>query len=108
MLSENAISLATTTKERWYEPEVYRIAGEIALVVPDKDTKKAERQFSVFTISRPAATSQMLGAPRRHEPSTPLARSEEGERRARLLAPVYGWFTEGLDTRDLKEAKGLL
>ncbi len=25
-----------------------------------------------------------------------------------LLAPVYGWFTEGFDTRDLKEAKGLL
>jgi predicted ATPase len=30
--------------------------------------------------------------------------SEAGE----LLAPVYGWFTEGFDTRDLKEAKGLL
>ena len=29
-------------------------------------------------------------------------------KRAELLAPVYGWFTEGFDTRDLKEAKALL
>jgi hypothetical protein len=41
--------------------------------------------------------------PRLHEPCTPLA-----QRRARQLsAPVYGWFTEGFDTRDLKDAKRL-
>ena len=49
-----------------------------------------------------------MGAPRRHE----LARlwRDQGKRdEAReLLAPVYGWFTEGFDTRDLKEAKALL
>ena len=40
---------------------------------------------------------------------TPLARPGQGERSAReLLAPVYGWFTEGFETRDLKEAKALL
>jgi predicted ATPase len=37
-----------------------------------------------------------------------VARSGEARRGARLLAPVYGWFTEGFDTRDLKEAKALL
>ena len=40
---------------------------------------------------------------------TPLRQPHEASRRAReLLAPVYGWFTEGFDTRDLKEAKALL
>ena len=46
--------------------------------------------------------------------STSMARlwrrtAGKGRKQAReLLAPVYGWFTEGFDTRDLKEAKGLL
>jgi predicted ATPase len=36
-------------------------------------------------------------------------RREQGKGATRkLLAPVYGWFTEGFDTRDLKEAKALL
>jgi hypothetical protein len=50
-----------------------------------------------------------MGTPRRHEPRSPLAVAGQGERKAReLLAPVYGWFTEGFDTRDLNEAKALL
>ena len=49
-----------------------------------------------------------MGAARRDEPRPAVA--EQGKRReARdLLAPVYGWFTEGFDTRDLKDAKALL
>ena len=58
--------------------------------------------------SRPPTTSQILGTPRRHEPRTPLARPGQGEQARELLAPVYGWFTEGFDTVDLKEAKALL
>ena len=65
-----------------------------------------------------------MGTPRLHEPRTPrinsteanssssafgLWRSQGKVQQAReLLAPVYGWFTEGFDTRDLKEAKALL
>ncbi len=37
-----------------------------------------------------------------------LARPEEAQQARELLAPVYGWFTEGFDTLDLKEAKALL
>jgi predicted ATPase len=51
---------------------------------------------------------KILGTPRRHEPRTPLALSGQGQQARELLAPVYGWFTEGFDTRDLKEAKALL
>jgi predicted ATPase len=48
---------------------------------------------------------------RRIEPDRALAwaPSTSKDQQARdLLAPVYGWFTEGFDTRDLKEAKALL
>jgi hypothetical protein len=48
-----------------------------------------------------------LGSPRRNEPRAPLARPGQGAA-SELLAPVYGWFTEGFDRRDLKEAKALL
>ena len=48
-----------------------------------------------------------MGTARCHEPRTPLARGKVQQARE-LLAPVYGWFTEGFDTRDLKDAKALL
>jgi predicted ATPase len=49
-----------------------------------------------------------MGTSRRDEHGAALARSgQRGEARD-LLAPVYGWFTEGFETRDLKEAKALL
>ena len=46
-------------------------------------------------------------APRRHPPRSPLARPRQEETRG-LLAPIYGWFTEGFDTAGLKEARALL
>jgi predicted ATPase len=45
---------------------------------------------------------------RSDEHGAALARSGQTEEARELLAPVYGWFTEGFDTRDLKEAKALL
>jgi predicted ATPase len=49
-----------------------------------------------------------MRTPRRKEPRTPLADQGKVSEARELLAPVYGWFTEGFDTRDLKEAKALL
>ena len=49
-----------------------------------------------------------MGTPRLHEPRAPLARPGKPQQAHELLAPVYGWFTEGFDTLDLKEAKALL
>ena len=97
-----------TTKETWYEADVHRIAGEIALMSPEPDTARAEDCFErALEVARAQqAKSWELRA------ATSMARlwREQGKRdEAReLLAPVYGWFTEGFDTRDLKEAKVLL
>ena len=97
-----------TTKERWFEAEVNRIAGEIALKSPKPDAAKAEAYFErALSVARQQqAKSWELRA------SMSLARlwRDQGKvQQAReLLAPVYGWFTEGFDTRDLKEAKALL
>jgi len=103
-----AVMLMEKTKERWYEAEVNRTAGEIALLSPKPHAAKAEAHFErALAIARQQqAKSWELRA------STSLARlwRDQGKpQQAReLLAPVYGWFTEGFDTRDLKEAKALL
>ena len=103
-----AVTAVETTKERWFEAEANRIAGEIALKSPERDTAKAEAYFErALSIARQQqAKSWELRA------AMSMARlwRDQGKRdEARdLLAPVYGWFTEGFDTRDLKEAKALL
>ena len=103
-----AMTAVETTKEKWHEAEVNSIAGEIALKSPERDVAKAEAYFErSLTVARAQqAKSWELRA------AMSLARlwRDQGKRdEAReLLAPVYGWFTEGFDTLDLKEAKALL
>jgi predicted ATPase len=103
-----AMSIIETAKERWFEAEVNRIAGAIALKSPEPDAPKAEAYFErALTVARQQqAKSWELRA------AMSMARlwRDQGKRdEARdLLAPVYGWFTEGFDTLDLKEAKQLL
>ena len=103
-----AVAMVETTKERWCEAEVNRIAGAIALKSPEPDAAKAEGYFErALAIARQQqAKSWELRA------AMSLARlwRDQGKRdEARdLLAPVYGWFTEGFETLDLKEAKELL
>ena len=64
--------------------------------------------FRTRRCSRAIAASQILGTARFNKPRTPLALQGKVQQARELLAPVCGWFTEGFDTRDLKEAKALL
>ena len=103
-----AMTAVETTKENWYEAEANRVAGEVALKLPEPDAAKAEAYFqrALKLARQQQAKSWELRA------AMSLARlwRDQGKvQQAReLLAPVYGWFTEGFDTRDLKEAKALL
>jgi predicted ATPase len=88
--------------------EVHRIAGEIALMSPEPDAAKAEAYLErALTVARrQQAKSWTLRAAMS---MARLWRDQGKVQQAReLLAQVYGWFTEGFDTRDLKEAKALL
>jgi predicted ATPase len=105
---DEATTVVETTKEKWFNVEVHRTAGEIALEPPEPDAAKAEVYFErALAVARAQqAKSWELRA------AMSMARlwRDQGKRDAAhdLLAPVYGWFTEGFDTRDLKEAKALL
>ena len=103
-----AMTAVGATKETWCEAEVYRIVGEIALIPPETDVAKAEAYFErALAIARAqqAKSWELRGA-------MSMARLWRGQGKRQeaqdLLAPVYGWFTEGFDTLDLKEAKTLL
>ena len=103
-----AINAVETSKERWCEAEVYRMAGEITLMAPQQDTAKAEPHFErALAIAR---AQQAKSWELRAAISMAQLWQHQSKRKEAcdLLAQVYNWFTEGLDTRDLKEAKDLL
>ena len=97
-----------TTGERWYEPELYRLKGELLLQQSSDNQVKAEASFHhALAIARnQQAKSFELRA------AISLARLWQSQGKCteayELLAPIYGWFTEGFDTADLQEAKALL
>ncbi len=103
---EQALASAADGGERWSEAEVCRIKGEI--LCRSGDLREAETCFlkAIEVAVAQAAKSFELRA------ATSLARlwhqhGKSAEARERL-APVYGWFTEGFETPDLKDAKALL
>ena len=103
-----AMAAVATAKERWCEAEVNRIAGKIALLSLEPDAARAEEYFErALAVAR---AQQAKSWELRAVISMARLWRDQGRRdEARdLLAPLFGWFTEGFDTRDLKEAKLLL
>ena len=106
-LSE-AMALVEKTGERYYEAELHRLKGELLLQQAAPEVSHAETCFqqSLDIARRQEAKSLELRA------ATSLSRlwQQQGKRAEAhaLLAPIYGWFTEGFDTPDLREAKELL
>jgi predicted ATPase len=103
-----AHTLVEQHEERWWEAEVCRLRGVLLLRQPGTPPAEAEACFqrALDVARRQEAKSLELRA------AMSLSRlwqqqGKQAEARA-LLAPVYGWFTEGFDTADLQEAKALL
>jgi predicted ATPase len=88
------------------EPEMYRVRGELRLKQGDSGAADADFRTAIALAQKMSARAWELRA------ATSLARllRDTGRRDEALtmLAEVYGWFTEGFDTADLKDAKALL
>jgi predicted ATPase len=103
-----AYALVEQHEERWWEAEVHRLQGVLLLQQPGTPQAEAEACFrqALDVARRQEAKSLELRA------AMSLARlwQQQGKRAEayELLAPIYGWFTEGFDTADLQEAKALL
>ena len=117
-----ALATADKTGERYYEAELYRLKGTLTLQSevrgpasgvpntqhPTPNTQEAEACFlkAIEIARRQQAKSLELRA------AVSLARlwQQQGKKKEarQILAEIYGWFTEGFDTKDLQEAKALL
>jgi predicted ATPase len=105
---DEALAVVERTGERYWEVELHRLKGTLLLA------RSAEHQAEVEACFR-----QALDIARRRQAKSLELRAamslsrlwqQQGKRVAarELLAPIYGWFTEGFDTADLQEAKALL
>jgi len=91
---------------RWDEAELHRLRGDLRLALPEPDQPEACFRRALAVASEQQAKLWELRA------ATSLARLWRGQRRRNeahdLLAPIYGWFTEGFDTADSQDARALL
>jgi predicted ATPase len=98
--------LAEATEARWFQAETFRLNGEVLLATGDAAAAEASYREAIAIAQQQSAKLWELRA------ATSLARlwRDQGKcTQARdLLAPVYGWFTEGFGTPVLQEAKALL
>jgi predicted ATPase len=105
---DEALTLVEKNEERWCEAELYRLKGELLLQLSSDNQAEAETCFAqaIAIAQNQSAKSWELRA------ATSLAKlwQSQGKREEarQILGDVYGWFTEGFDTADLKEAKALL
>jgi class 3 adenylate cyclase/tetratricopeptide (TPR) repeat protein len=107
-LLAEGLGLMEATGERMYEAELHRLKGELLLMQSAGNTVDAESCFrtAIEVARRQAAKSLELRA------TVSLARllrdTDRPDDARAMLADIYGWFTEGFDTADLKDAKALL
>jgi predicted ATPase len=105
-LLDEALQIVERTGERWYAAEVNRHKGKLLL---RQGHSEAAEKFYRKALSIAVEQEAKLWKLRAAASLARLRRDQDRHAEARdLLAPVYGWFTEGFDTPDLKEAKKLL
>jgi predicted ATPase len=106
ILLDDALQIAERTGERWFAAELNRLKGQLLLRRGDSEAAENLYRKALSIAEEQEAKLWELRA------SVSLAqlRHDQGRRTEAhdLLAPIYGWFSEGFDTPDLKEAKALL
>jgi len=121
VLMERALATVASTRERWWEADLYRLKGELTLQEADQKSKipKLRSQILEPRSEAEACFLKAIDIARQQQAKSlelratmSLARlwQQQGKRHEAhsLLSEIYHWFTEGFDTKDLQEAKALL
>jgi predicted ATPase len=109
-----ALAHVDKTGERFYETELYRLKGELTLQFqvssPRSHGAEAEAETCFRKAIKIARKQQAKSLELRAAMSLSQLWQQQGKQAEarQMLAEVYGWFTEGFDTKDLQEAKALL
>jgi predicted ATPase len=107
-LLDETLEIIDRTGHRSDEADAHRVLGELLWQQPVPDWDAAESSFlRALDVAR---SQQAKGFELRAAMSLARLWRSRGKRKQALdlLAPIYGWFTEGFDARDLREAKALL
>ncbi|HEV8712154.1 MAG TPA: hypothetical protein VGX03_04915, partial [Candidatus Binatia bacterium] len=120
VLLADALAAVDTTGERFYEAELYRLKGELVLQsgVRSPESKPPNRNPQL-EVEAEACFLKAIEIARRQQAKSLELRAvmslsrlwqQQGKKKEahEMLAEIYGWFTEGFDTKDLQEAKALL
>jgi predicted ATPase len=105
---DTALTILARTDERYYEPELYRLQGELSMQPPHAEPARAEmcwQQALTLAQQRGAKMWELRAA-------LSLGRlwQRQGKQAAarHLVGGIYGWFTEGFETPDLCQARAFL
>jgi predicted ATPase len=103
---DDAVEIAERTGERWFTAELYRHKGQLLL---RRRHSEAAEELYCKSLNIAEEQGAKLWELRAAASLARLRRDQDRRAEARdLLAPVYGWFTEGFDMPDLKQTKALL
>jgi predicted ATPase len=103
-----ALTRVEATEERWWEAELHRLQGTLRLQLASAEADKAEACFQrALDVARGQQAKALELRAALHLSRLWQQHGRRAEAR-QLLAPIYGWFTEGFDTADLQEAQALL
>ena len=91
-----------------YEAEAYRLTGQLLCAQRPDDWHGGRSLLPAGPRHCPPPAGQILGTARRHQSGRLWQQQGKRAEAHGLLAPIYGWFTEGFDTADLQEARTLL
>ena len=105
---ESALDATSSTGEIWYEPETLRLKAEMLLSLPEPRTSEAELCLAAAISGAQKQDAKFWELRAATELAGLWARQGRPAEARDLLAPVLGWFTEGLDTADVKRAAALL
>ena len=107
-----ALAAVNRSEERMYEAELWRLRGELTLQASAQSTESRAQEAEGYFLKAIDIARQQQAKSWELRASTSLARlwqQQSKQKEARqMLAEIYGWFTEGFDTKDLQEAKALL
>ncbi len=103
-----ALAIVEKGSERYYEPEIHRLEGELLLKKNPTNTAEARNCFERAIAIARDQSGKSLEICATTSLAQLLAKHGEHEKARAMLSEIYSWFTEGFDTLDLKEAKALL
>jgi predicted ATPase len=109
---DEAFTVLNKSGERWWEAELYRVKGELLLA--QKMPNTASQEIEVEQYFQKALDVSRFQSAKSFELRAAISLGQlwkqqgRGDDALRLLQGVYNWFTEGFETADLREAKGLI